>query len=419
MVTLTVVSTFSGVGGIDLAFERAGCRTVLLCEIDKHARKVLAHRFPGVPIHPDITELTADDLHAAGARPESTVLVGGFPCQDLSVAGARRGLGHGTRSGLYWHLDRLMANFRPAWVVFENVPGLLSAGCPKPCPGGCVPTHGGAMGAVLGSLAERGYGFAYRVLDAQRFGVPQRRERVVIGDSGAAPAQVLLEPESGAGHPRPRFATWEGAAREAAKRAGGTVVSTLTAHHGRNDAASVAGGMFVPMTYQKVIRSGARADDGSLPAEVWETREVAATLSPFDLGSDSRATELVVSAQSLAMRGRDEGAAVELGTGISCGGRAPAVSFHLKQDPISGSQVPSLGATSGGAGVLTAETAVRRLTPLECERLQGHPDRWTAVDGMSDSQRYKQMGNGVAVPVFEWVARRLVKADAALREAVA
>lgn len=361
MVTLTVVSTFSGVGGIDLAFERAGCRTVLLCEIDKHARKVLAHRFPDVPIHPDITELTADDLYAAGARPESTVLVGGFPCQDLSVAGARRGMGHGTRSGLYWHLDRLMADFRPAWVVFENVPGLLSAGCPEPCPGGCVATHGGAMGAVLGSLAESGYGFAYRVLDAQYFGVPQRRERVVIvgrlGDSGAAPAQVLLEPESGAGHPRPRFATWEGAARGTTRRVGGTVVSTLTAHHGRNDADSVAGGLFVPMTYQKVIRSGARADDGSLPAEVWETREVAATLSPFDLGSDSRATELVV--------------------------------------------------------------GVRRLTPFECERLQGHPDGWTDVDGMSDSQRYKQMGNGVAVPVFEWVARRLVKADAALREAVA
>ena len=321
MVTLTVVSTFSGVGGIDLAFERAGCRTVLLCEIDKHARKVLAHRFPDVPIHPDIKELTADDLHAAGARPESTVLVAGFPCQDLSVAGPRCGLGHGTRSGLYWHLDRLMAEFRPAWVVFENVPGLLSAGCPEPCPGGCVATHGGAMGAVLGSLAERGYGFAYRVLDAQYFGVPQRRERVVIvgrlGDSGAAPAQVLLEPESGTRHPRPRFATWPGAARWATSRVGGAVVSTLTAHHARSS--------IVPMTYQKALTA---------------------------------------------------------------------------------------------AGIVN-NTTVRRLTPLECERLQGHPDGWTAVDGMSDSQRYKQMGNGVAVPVFEWVARRLVKADAALREAVA
>lgn len=348
-VTLHLASFFSGVGGIDLAFRRAGVPTLLTCEIDAAATSVLRRHFPDTVHHRDITEVTADDLHAAGCIPERTVLVGGFPCQDLSVAGARRGMGQGTRSGLYWHLDRLMADFRPAWVVFENVTGLLSS-------------HGGRdMGAVVGSLADRGYGWAYRVLDAQHFGVPQRRRRVVIvgrlRDSGAAPARVLLEPEGGDGD---SAAGWSSGAVAATSPARGAseVVGSLQAHHGRLDADSAGGGHLVPMTFQKVIRSGARDTDGNLPPEVWAERDIAATLSPFDLGSDSRAVELVAT-----------------------------------------------------------ETTVRRLTPLECERLQGFPDGWTA--GQADSPRYRQMGNAVAVPVFEWVARRLVAVDADMRAGAA
>lgn len=384
---LTIASTFSGVGGIDLAFERAGCRTALLCEKDKHAAAVLRHHWPDMPIHDDITELTADDLHAAGCRPESTVLVGGFPCPDLSVAGARRGMGEGTRSGLYWHLDRLMADFRPAWVVFENVPGLLSS------------QDGRDMGALVGSLAGRGYGWAYRVLDAQHFGVPQRRRRVVIvgrlGDSGAAPARVLLEPEGGDGDSAAGWSSGAVVATGPARGAGG-VVATLTAHHGRNDADSVAGGHFVPMTFQKVIRSGARDTDGNLPPEVWAERDIAATLNLNDLGSESRAVELVVT---------------------TLGDRTHALTAEGHDASEDG--------TGRGTPIIATHTEVRRLTPLECERLQGHPDNWTKVatrpDGttyeQSDSQRYKQMGNGVAVPVFEWVARRLVAEHQRLTQA--
>lgn len=405
---MDVVSLFSGVGGIDLGFERAGMTTRLLCEIDKHARAVLAHRFPGVPIHPDVTELTADDLRAAGAVPSRTVLVAGFPCQDLSVAGARRGMGResGTRSALFWQVDRILAEFRPAWVVLENVPGLLSS-------------HGGRdMGAVLGALADRGYGFAYRVLDAQFFGVPQRRRRVVIvghlGDSGAAPARVLLEPEGGGGDSASRVASREVAAT-AATRGVGEVVGALAAHHGRNDADSAAGGHFVPMTFQKVIRSGARDADGNLPPEVWEPRDVAATLNLHDLGSDTRAVELVVCAtgdvtHTLTAEGHD---ASEDGTGrgtpiiaatLTAGTSRPGVSAPGRRQEDDINLVPS-------------ETTVRRLTPLECERLQGYPDGWTDVDGMSDSQRYRQMGNSVTVTVFEWVGRRLLAEDTRARRA--
>lgn len=182
-----MVSLFAGVGGIDLAAERAGMRTVLLCEKDKHCRAVLAARFPDAVIHPDVTELTADDLRAADAVPDRTVLTAGWPCQGNSVAGRRGGMGD-ARSGLWVHVARLLAEFRPAWFVGENVPGLLSV------------NKGRDFATVLHDLAELRYGWAYRVLDAQYFGVPQRRARVVIvgraGDSGAAPAEILFEPES-------------------------------------------------------------------------------------------------------------------------------------------------------------------------------------------------------------------------------
>ena len=322
VMSLHAVSLFSGIGGIDLAFERAGVPTIVQCEADKAARSVLARRFPCVPLlHPDVQELTADDLRSAGADPARTVLTGGFPCQDLSMAGARRGMGEGTRSGLFWHIIRLLADFRARWVVLENVPGLLSS-------------HGGRdMGAVIGALADLGYGLAWRVLDAQRFGVPQRRRRVVIvGHLGApwgAPAEILLEPEGGGGDSAPLGEAGSGATGGPAGRVGGRRVASVTPTLG--------------------------------------------------------------------------------------GARPHAVGFHLTQDPISGDVVPALGSKSGGNGVAT-ETVVRRLTPLECERLQGFPDGWT--DGQADSPRYKQLGNAVAVPVFEWVARRLVAIDARITSEV-
>lgn len=234
--SLTIVSLFSGVGGIDLAGERVGMATRLLCEIDKYARTVLAHHFPHAHLHHDITELTADDLRASGAVPDRTVLCAGFPCQDLSVAGGRKGMGEGTRSGLYWHIVRLLAGFRSRWVVLENVPGLLSS-------------HGGRdMGAVLGSLADLGYGYAWRVLDAQHFGVPQRRRRVVIvghlGAPWAAPAEVLLEPEGGSRDSAARIPARPVPAADAA-RGIVEVVGTLQARHPRNDADSVASGHFI------------------------------------------------------------------------------------------------------------------------------------------------------------------------------
>jgi len=179
---LTAVSLFAGVGGFDLALERNGVEVVAAVEIDKNARGVLAHRFPNTKLFNDVTTVTGEDLRNAGFVPEHGIITGGFPCQDLSVAGKRAGLA-GQRSGLYWEIVRLVDELSPKYLVLENVPGLLSS------------NGGRDMGIVIGALTDRGYSVGWRVLDAQYFGVAQRRRRVFIvaslGDNGAAPSQIL------------------------------------------------------------------------------------------------------------------------------------------------------------------------------------------------------------------------------------
>ena len=179
---MNAVSLFAGVGGFDLALERAGVPVVAAVEIDKQASGVLAHRFPNTHLFSDVTEVTGEQLQAVGFDPSDGIICGGFPCQDLSVAGKRAGLA-GRRSGLFFEIVRLLDDLQPRWTILENVPGLLSS------------NGGRDMGTVIGALGDSGYGVSYRVLDAQHFGVPQRRRRVFIvgclGDNGSASAEVL------------------------------------------------------------------------------------------------------------------------------------------------------------------------------------------------------------------------------------
>ncbi|MDP2622295.1 MAG: DNA (cytosine-5-)-methyltransferase [Actinomycetota bacterium] len=208
----THASFFSGVGGLDMGLERAGWRTVSFSEIDPYASAVLTERWPGVPNLGDITNVADQcrrvDGEAAARLPDgdcavgghdrgirlstgrdvggATLWTGGFPCQDLSVAGKRRGMGVGTRSGLAYAFLDLVGRHHPRFVLLENVPGLLSS-------------HGGRdMAALVGALVELGYGVGYRVLDARHFGVPQRRRRVFIlgvspgGRAGAERAAEVL-----------------------------------------------------------------------------------------------------------------------------------------------------------------------------------------------------------------------------------
>jgi DNA (cytosine-5)-methyltransferase 1 len=377
---LTAVSLFAGIGGIDLALERAGVSVKAVVEINPDCRGVLRRHFPGTAIFNDVTEVTGGQLRAAGFVPGRGILGAGWPCQGNSVAGRGQGMAD-PRSGLWRHVVRLLAETRPRWFLGENVPGLLSV------------SDGRDFGRVIADLDELGYGVAWRILDAQHFGVPQRRRRVFLagclGD-GIAPVEVLFEPESGGGdlaaggEPRPGSA---GASR-------GGAVSALQGGGRRGyrvDAEGAAGGHLIASTLRSHPRPGSNSNGAVVP---------------------------------VALRGRDEGSNIELGepgdpafTVRTPGGGSSypmvAMAFSPKNSATAaaslgyGERSPTLQANKE-MGVHT-RTAVRRLTPLECERLQGFPDGWTA--GQSDSVRYRELGNSVAVPVVEWITRRIVAAS--------
>ena len=185
MSRITGVSLFAGVGGFDLAMERNGVDVVANVEIDKACQAVLAKHFPNAKQFSDVQQVKGSDLIEAGFNPSTGIITGGFPCQDLSVAGKRAGLA-GERSGLFWEIARLVEETQTQWFILENVPGLLSS------------NNGADFNVVLRTMADFGYSVGWRILDAQYFGVPQRRKRVfIVGSrtSGDSVAQVLFKSE--------------------------------------------------------------------------------------------------------------------------------------------------------------------------------------------------------------------------------
>ena len=402
MTDLQEVSLFSGIGGISHGLEFAGVRTALLCEYDKHARKILQRHYPDTAIHNDVTELTADDCRAAGAVPGRTVLTAGWPCQGNSVAGRRGGMDD-ARSGLWSHVVRLLADFRPAWFVGENVPGIFSV------------NDGRDWDIVRHDLADLGYGFCWRVLDARYFGVPQRRRRLIIvgrlGDTGAAPAQVLLEPEGVLGDPaagitprqNPAHVARAGAAAGRAVGILGDHAHTLTAEG--HDASEDGTGRGTPV----IAFQHTAGIDMQPSASVPPTLKAGHDATPSVVYVADATTAL-----DTAQGGPDDNSAQ--------GGHLVAFAENQRGELTTSATMPALKIGGGKPGqgypAVTDGVIVRRLTPLECERLQGFPDGWTD-NGQADSHRSKQLGNSVAVPVFEWVGRRLVavdNAEAALRE---
>ena len=366
---MKAVSLFAGVGGFDLALTRNGIEVAASVEIDKHARGVLERQFPNTIHLTDICEVTGEQLFKLGFD-SNGVIVGGFPCQDLSVAGKRTGL-TGKRSGLFWEICRLLDETKAKWFILENVPGLLSS------------NGGQDLGAVIGALVERGYGVAYRILDAQYFGVPQRRRRIFIvgclGDSGRTPAEILSIADGRRGYSEKSNSPRKG--------------STTT-----------------------VARGSTNSDE----------RAIAGTLAARDY-KGLAADDLVDNKAIIFDPHRSDGVRIQgntintltalMGTG---GNNTPMVAYSVREDAKANtfSATPTdtalaLGALrpspqSHHAQLFIAEkSSVRRLTPTECERLQGFPEGWTA--GQADTHRYKQMGNAVAVPVVEWIIRNLVE----------
>ncbi|MEU4229515.1 DNA (cytosine-5-)-methyltransferase [Nonomuraea sp. NPDC026600] len=526
---MTAVSLFAGIGGFELALQRASVKTVASVEIDAAARGVLAHHFPDSALFDDVRTVTGEQLLAAGFDPANGIITGGFPCQDLSVAGLRAGL-DGGRSGLFFEIVRLARELRPRWLLLENVPGLLSS------------NRGRDMGIVVQELAELGYGVSWRVLDAQYFGVPQRRRRVFIvgclGDIAGA-EQVLFEPDSGARHPAPRRTPQQEAAARARRsapagsRAWGVAAGTpdiagpLAANPGGHRTDLDGSGAYVTTngTVTHTLRCGylMSAEDGTgrgTPIVAYNpdgdpSRAAVRTepsLLPADEpgrdGAPAAVTTLGAISHALTCEGHDAG---EDGTGRGtpivaydlaqitspanrsnpapgdpcpplCTTGRPAVTAipvalrgrrgesmlehgqlgdpaYALRTPGGGSSMPMVATTSrqaaqqvdAVAATVTAKWAkgtggpagdetqnllpayelneygqvgdlttggVRRLTPRECERLQGYPDDWTIRSGakeQADSPRYRQLGNSLAVPVVRWAVGRLVVVDTQLR----
>ncbi|WP_254215467.1 DNA cytosine methyltransferase [Burkholderia multivorans] len=371
-------SVCSGIEAASCAWHPLGWKTEFVSEIEPFPSAVLAHHYPTVPNLGDMTKFKE--------WPDAAIdlLVGGTPCQSFSVAGLRKGLAD-PRGNLMLTYLAIAERYAPRWLVWENVPGVLSS------------NGGRDFGTLLGGLAELGYGFAYRVLDAQFFGVAQRRRRVfVVGHLGdwRRAAAVLFERESLLGHPAPRRETRQG------------VAPTLSAR--------TRGGGGLGTDFE--------CDGGLIP-------EIARALTTSNQRIDAETeteTLLVAQPYTLAIRGRGDTHQLEYRQdGVANailtpnGGRAGigvgAIAFAQNQrDEIRLMQVAGALAAEPGAKQQTyamQDSAVRRLTPRECERLQGFPDDYTLINvrgkPAADGPRYKALGNSMAIPVMSWLGQRI------------
>jgi len=413
---MNVGSTFSGVGGFDLGFERAGMSVVWQAEIDEWCRRVLRWHWPEAQIYNDVKDVgcgVGDRLPNAVPRNRGgdtdlqyrkgeadykttaaiDLLCGGFPCQDLSVAGKRAGF-KGERSSLFFEFARIADEFRPRWIVLENVVGLLSS------------AEGRDFGILLSTLAEIGYGCAWRVVDARFFGVPQRRRRVFIvgclADDGQRAVRALAA--GGEGNLEAGECSWQYVAASVAGGVRGasgvkgwpaTIAPPLNASFGDKlgleDQHALSGArLFVPNN-----RTIGALNTGS--GRLGHNRD------------DQVAVDLISKPLSTSNQRLDPGVESFVVEPASVTSFAQNQRGELREsDPVlSGNRTTDI---EGGAYVGHCDSSVRRLTPTECERLMAWPDGWTAVDGdkTPDGRRYAACGNGVVANVSEWIGRRIM-----------
>lgn len=433
----TFGSLFAGVGGFDLGFERAGGKCLWQVEWDKVAQGVLRRRFPGVPLFGDIQKVKADDLETPD------VICYGFPCQDISQANNNRKGLDGERSGLFYHATRLFREFarrrsRVRITCAENVAGLLNV------------DDGAGLARVLRELAECGFVSAWATLDAQHFGVPQRRRRVfVVSSSGTErPEKILAVTEGlrrhfeageatgkarqiapdfaasarGAGIFTPgQFGGYKqgvGTVRAAGGDLGGgsenlAVVDVYNQTEAGNVAPTVTSAAGIPnASGPKVVawngdETPKHSEDVSVTLRSQQGGEgvgVAFKASHFTRDKDGKPSEIAPPLTAEADKG-DQDALV-------CAQVADPIC------PRESRTTTNEGKKNFKARNLIADGyVVRKLTPRETCRLQGFPDDWNAeqilpdgkVAPVSDAQRYKQMGNAVAVPVAEWLGRQIAK----------
>ena len=394
-------SVCSGIEAATMAWHSLGWVPSFFSEIEAFPRAVLEHHYPEVPVHGDFTTIGADQYGSID------LLVGGTPCQSFSIAGLRKGLDD-DRGNLALEFLRLAQRKQPKWIVWENVPGVLSS------------NGGRDFGSFLGALVELGYGFAYRVCDAQWWGVAQRRRRVfVVGYLGdwKRPAAVLFEREGLFGDSPP--------SREEGEKVAPAVTTGPAFSRTGNERVECEA--IVPM----VSSTLSARDNEKFGSDQWvdqgkaiiETQTVGALDTQCGLGQqahqslnsghyvlerDVMGTLTTRTFTALGARDVEEGALLPAigfqSTANACDAAAAGenVSPTLRRDPMA----------------VATGLSVRRLTPTECERLQGFPDNFTQIpyrnksaENCPDGPRYKALGNSMAVPVMKWIGERIQQVE--------
>ena len=411
-------SVCSGIEAASVAWHPLGWNAAFFSEIEPFPCAVLAHHYPDTPNHGDMTKFKEWPDAAID------VLVGGTPCQSFSVAGLRAGLDD-PRGNLMLTFGAIADRYRPKWIVWENVPGVLSS------------NGGRDFGSFLGLLGQLGYGFAYRVLDAQYFGLAQRRKRVFVvgclGDWRRA-AAVLLERQSLSGHPAPR--------REARQDVAGTIGARTQGGGGLGtdfdcDGRLIAGlelgnqgsggnvGWFQPSSPCRTLDTGAPPG----VALIASTGNVDHCLNAGGMGRCDYETETMV-AHALRGEGFD---ASEDGTGRGTPIVPVGVTLHGSDGCAqfaSYSETAQCLRSRAPGGIDNSSTTVvqqpvhafgvgmqvRRLTPRECARLQGFQDDYLDITfrgkPASDSVKYKAFGNSMAVNCMRWIGTRIQMVEA-------
>jgi len=395
------LSLFSGIEAASVAWHGLGWECVGVSEIDPFASRVLAHHYRHVPNLGDVTKITEAQIAALG---RIDALIFGSPCQDLSVAGKRKGL-DGERSGLFFTAVRIIGWARKhcglRWALWENVPGAFSSA------GGydfaavvdalvgleCEPPKNGWAneGCALGS---QGF-LEWSTLDAQWFGVAQRRRRCFaladFGDWSSRPP-ILLEPQGLRGDIAP------------SREAGQGVAGTIEACTGRSRGAGTPTASLTVESRPVPVAFGGGDCSGGIDVSTTTT-----TKQRFDFDSETLVVTAFDTTQITSQTNRSNPQPGDACHPLARGAHAPCIAFPAN---LSGTQcasaedvAPSMGAKNPLA--LLTPSQVRRLTPLECERLQGFPDHHTAIARAKDGPRYKALGNSMAVPVIRWIGQRI------------
>jgi len=421
-------SVCSGIEAASVAWESLGWEAQWYSEIEPFPSAVLAHRFPTVPNLGDMTKIHETEIFNGKTI---DLLVGGTPCQSFSVAGLRKGLTD-PRGNLMLTFLGLAERKKPRWLVWENVPGVLSS------------NGGRDFATFLTALGELGYGFAYRILDAQYFGVAQRRRRVFVvaylGDWRPC-ASVLFESDCLQGNSKESKQKRKATSIDAQGGSGGSSQSGVKTYAGNIESDVAA-------TLQTSCDDYSRADGFNVVAHAFKVRGGSETETGEQggtpgkkagkgyLGQDEKVFTIGTTQDQQIMqpiayenhaqdsRVREMGetcttVSANYGTG---GGNIPlvkqAVAVDCYNQTVNHKTTQTIGSSASDVNhvgaVLQPKMAIRRLTPKECERLQGFPDDWTLIpyrnksaDQCPDGPRYKACGNSMAVPVMRWIGQRI------------